>query len=487
MKSRRSLLKTMATGVALAGTSRLFAPRTVRAQGMDRGDKKFLFVVAAAGGGSLLDSFLPIAESESPNAQSIITYPDADIATVGNLRCVQRRTAPNLFSLRIDGHLQTFLENHGADTAILTQESTSVNHAVAQKRSMTGGGIHQGKTLLEAAAIRHGQGLLLPAVNMCESGYLEPGDDVTVPDSARAVAVADAVRFAFAADGNKGLLGVPQRSLIGRMRRVRAEMETQSVFGHTFKNAPLRSGYIDKRDNLAPQLEAIDAINKLTMVRDAETTPLSAYGLTSSIDEPALRARFPALQTDPLQAQAALAFLLVKNGLSCAVAISPSFNPLLTINPNPPIAFDFSHTNHMVTQYAMWSRIMRVTDGLIGLLKETLLVDGDPSQGTLWDRSVVYVATDFGRDKTRPDAATEFGTGHHLNNGNVIVSPLVRGNRVYGGMDSSTGFTYGFDRTSGAAVPGALMNEGDIYSAVAHALDVPFATRLDMPAIVRAA
>jgi hypothetical protein len=484
MHTRRSLLRHMATGVAIAGTSRLFAPRTARAQSNDR---KFLFVVAAAGGGSLIDSFLPIAQSASPNASTIVTYPDADIATVGNLRCVQRVTAPSLFGLRIDGHLQTFLQNHGANTAILTQESTSVNHVVAQKRSMTGAGANKGQTLLEATALRHGQGMLLPAVNMCESGYLEPGDDDTIPDAARAVAVADAVRFAFAADGNKGLLGVPQRSLIERARRVRAEMETQSVFGHTFHDAPLRAAYVDKRDVLAPQLEAIDAISKLTVVRDTSTTPLSAYGLSSSIDEPSLRARFPALETDPLQSQAALAFLLVKNGLSCAVAISPSFNPLLTQNPNPPIAFDFSHTNHMVTQYAMWSRIMRVTDGLIGLLKETPLVAGDPAQGTLWDRSVVYVATDFGRDKGRPDSATEFGSGHHLNNGNVLISPLIRGNRIYGGVNESTGLTYGFDRITGAASPETLMHEADIYAAVSHALDVPFAGRLDMPAIVRAA
>jgi len=44
----------------------------------------------------------------------------------------------------------------------------------------------------------------------------------------------------------------------------------------------------------------------------------------------------------------------------------------------------------------------------------------------LWDRSLIYVATDCGREKARPSGASSWGTGHHLNNGSVLISPLLR-------------------------------------------------------------
>jgi hypothetical protein len=483
--TRRSMLQQLSLGVALAGSGKLFAPKTARAQTTPR---KFLFVMGATGGASIIDSFLPIARSASANASTLVTHADEDIAVVGNLRCVAPVVQPRLFNaFPIDPHLQPFLTRHGADLAVITQESSSVNHAIAQKRSMTGNGIHQGRTILEAAAIVHGQGLVLPAVNMTEQGFLDQGDDFTVPDSARAVGVADALRFALAMDGHKGLLNVPSKDLVNHARRIRTELDDNTAFGRTFGAAPLRQGFVSKRDVLTPQLEALDTISKLTMLRDAPSTvPLAAYGLTSSVDEPLLRAQFPELTTDPLQAQAALAFLLVKNGLSCAVAMSPSFTPYLQRNPGPPIAYDFSHTDHKKTQQAMWSRIMRVIDGLIVLLKATPVDANDASQGTFWDHSMVYVATDFGRDKIRPADSEDFGTGHHLNNGNVLISPLVRGDRVYGGVDNDTGLTYGFDRSTGEPLPGTLMDEGDVYSAVAHALGIDFNGRRDMPALVRA-
>ena len=153
---------------------------------------------------------------------------------------------------------------------------------------------------------------------------------------------------------------------------------------------------------------------------------------------------------------------------------------------NTPLAFDFSHSNHVLTQYAMWSRILKVTDGLITLLKNQQWDDDDESQGTMWDRSLVYIASDFGRDKLRPPNSFEFGTGHHLNNGNVIISPLLNGGRVYGDVDAATGLTFGFDRRTGLAAPGTLMHEQDVYSVIAQALDIDFDGRIDIPAMVRA-
>ncbi|MDP2344047.1 MAG: hypothetical protein Q8O67_24030 [Deltaproteobacteria bacterium] len=477
----------MGSAAAIAGASSLVHARKARAQ--VPADRKFLFVISAAGGGSIVDSFLPTIDSESPNGSTLVTYPNTLIAEPNgsNLRCVHSPIPIDLGGFSIVGHLRPFLERHGSDVAVMTQECTSVNHLIAQKRSLTGAGINGGRTILEAAALQHGSGLLMPAVNMCESGYLEPGDDVSVPDSARAVAVADALLFPFATDGVRGLKNIPSRSLVERARGIRNRVDDDSTFGITFRNAPLRKGFIDARVRVAPTMEANDLITKLTMVANVPgAIPLDDFDLESSPDGERVRARFPDLLSDPFEAQGALAFLLARYGVSCAVALSPSFNPLLDGGlKNTPLAFDFSHTNHVLTQYAMWSRVLRVADGLITLLKEQDLDDADPSQGKMWDRSLVYIATDFGRDKTRPADSFEFGSGHHLNNGNILVSPLLNGNRVYGGVDVNTLLTFGFDPITGAPAPGTLMREGEVYSAVAHALGIDFDGRVDMPCMVK--
>jgi uncharacterized protein (DUF1501 family) len=129
----------------------------------------------------------------------------------------------------------------------------------------------------------------------------------------------------------------------------------------------------------------------------------------------------------------------------------------------------------------MWSRVLRVVDGLVDLLK----AEPDGAGGTLWDRSLVYIATDFGREKFRPADAPTYGTGHHLNNGVVMVSPLLKGGRVYGGVDPATLLTFGFDPTTGAPAPGTLMREGDVYAVIAAAMGVDYAGRRAFPCLVR--
>jgi uncharacterized protein (DUF1501 family) len=220
------------------------------------------------------------------------------------------------------------------------------------------------------------------------------------------------------------------------------------------------------------------------LVQDDPTRfPLTAAGLESSPDGARVREKFPKLVSDELEAQAAMAFMLAKTGVSSAITIAPSFSPVLNgaTLENPPLAFDFSHNDHPATQNAMWSRLLRVVDGLVDLLK----AEPDGEGGTLWDRSLVYVATDFGREKIRPTNASAFGTGHHLNNGVVMVSPLLRGGRVYGGIDPTTLLTHGFDPTTGEPAPGTVMREGDVYAVVAGALGVDYAGRRSFPALVR--
>ena len=85
---------------------------------------------------------------------------------------------------------------------------------------------------------------------------------------------------------------------------------------------------------------------------------------------------------------------------------------------------------------------------------------------------LIYVATDFGRDKKRPALAPEWSTGHELNNGMLLLSPMVNGNTLLGGVDPTTGNTYGFDPRQGEPVAGRNMQEGEIYGGILRALDV---------------
>jgi hypothetical protein len=135
---------------------------------------------------------------------------------------------------------------------------------------------------------------------------------------------------------------------------------------------------------------------------------------------------------------------------------------------NPPIAFDFSHQGNRSTQAFMWDRVLRVADGLIRLLKAEEFGNGQ----SLWDRTVIYLASDFGRSKNRPANATEFGTAHHLNNAALVISPLANGNKVLGGVDPNTGLTYGFDPISGAPQPGRTTSEAELFAGIVGVLGV---------------
>jgi hypothetical protein len=187
-----------------------------------------------------------------------------------------------------------------------------------------------------------------------------------------------------------------------------------------------------------------------------------------------IRERFPRFMTDALQAKAALAFLLIKHRVSVTVTLSPTFatsvdqeNNLLS---NAPLAFDFSHNVHRATQGLMWSHVLDVVDGLATLLAAE---EFDPRTGeSFWDRTMIYVATEFGREKRRVNAAEEFSSGHDLFNGVLVVSPLANGNRVLGGVDPATGITHGFDVETGEARPMAQTSEREVFAGLLHALRV---------------
>ncbi|HVZ34157.1 MAG TPA: hypothetical protein VG963_17140, partial [Polyangiaceae bacterium] len=90
-----------------------------------------------------------------------------------------------------------------------------------------------------------------------------------------------------------------------------------------------------------------------------------------------------------------------------------------------------------------------------------------------------------GRDKTRSKDAAAWGTGHHMNNGSVLISPLLQGNAIYGGVDPKTGLTYGFDPQTGTPDKQQSLAEGDVYSILAQALALDFPGRRNFPALLR--
>ncbi len=486
--SRRALLRAgLAASAATAPGHVGVRPRA--AQAADPEPRRYLFVVAAMGGASIIDSFLPVLQSESANGTRLCTYQPSQIAQPAgaNLRCVLPLASFDTSSRKYgNGYSQaSFLAKHKDDMAIVCVETASVNHDVAQKRALNGGGIDSGRTIMEAAAVRHGKGLPLPNSNMAEGGYGYPGSDVRLAAEARPVAIADPLFLAFGTHGHRGLVDVPSGAAIDRARQTRRRLDALSPFGKTFGRVPSVAHYLAAHDR-AGQIERSELMNRLMLLGD---TRLGRYGLSPSPQRATLLQAFPSLDSDSFEAQAALAYLLVREGVSCAVTISPS-NSFRLINEgtvqrveNTQLAFDNSHAQHRLTQSVMWSRVLKTTDSLIDLLKRA----PDPASPgrTLWDSSLVYLATDFGRDKDRPDGAAEFPSGHHLNNGVLLVSPLLKGNRVYGGVDPKTCLTFGFDHRTGAPAPGTTMDEGDLHSVVATALDIPFAGRKDMSALMR--
>jgi hypothetical protein len=538
--TRREALKAGALAAGAAGLGNL-VPGAARAQGMGQPAEKLLFVFTATGGGSIVDSFMAVREGEASStslATDLMCFPDSMVSAFGGVQGggLSDPTALRALSLPTDwkhhvvygltgnGFDQaTFLQRHAADTAVMTVEGTSVNHLVAQTRAVNGFGVAGGKTLGELHAERYGQDLNLPNVNMGVSGYLQPGDDVSLPDYARGITVGQPLTFALGTDGARGIVGAPgaqagaapqlgaesdrMRLLMDRARAVRGDLEESSTFGQTFQCSPLREKWLaDQQKGMA--MEADDLVSQLMFILESDGVPLSTYGLEASDDAFAVRTIIEAsptggapksLFTDPFHQQVALAYLLTRYGHTSAITVGPSFSTdISVIADNPPLSFDFSHNNHVAAQSVMWSRVLDAVDKLIALLKTTPTPDG----GTMYDRSLIYIASDFGRDKqkTAPALFSSFSTvddpgnpndlppiqnsGHHLNNGAVMISPLLNGGRVYGGIDPDTLLTYGFDRTTGAAAPGTVMREGDVYSAVAQALGIDFPGRVDIPTMV---
>ncbi len=501
-----------AGGSGLLGFGRHAHAQDAAADALERAaDARFLIVLSATGGASMLDAMLAIRASESASAATLNCFPDAAVASVGPFRAVDI-DLPSLggIPMPVRGRQSAIVERHQADLMVATWQRTSVNHAVGQRRAVEGNAAWRGRTLQEAVALTYGAACALPNVHLSAgTGYTERGGDASLPAYCYGETVVDPRLWPLSLHGTRGLRGAPSHALVNRARELRnGSLDPRSRFGRVFGGSARLQNWAHLRGAPQRALEARDLVTRLMIAPERPDLPLAAYGLASSPDGEAVREAFPKFASDPLEAQAALGFLLLKYGLSVSVTLGPSFSAVIDgetgetaygadgpppMEPggseggggeggggeggaplpegsvaNPPLAFDFSHQAHRSVQALMWSRMLGIADRLIGLLKNEPWEAG----GSLWDRTLIYVANDFGRSKTRPEGAEEFGTGHDLNDGALVLSPLANGGRVLGGIDPDTGVTYGFDPATGAPTPGRTMTEGEIYAGVAQSLGI---------------
>jgi hypothetical protein len=480
---RRDFLKALGLAAASGGAglaSTLYARRGVAQAEAPK--PRFLIVVAGAGGASIIDSFLAIRESEAGDrAERLNCFPDPEIELVRDspFRAVALSdSSVGAIPIPYEADQRPFVQKRKDELMVATLTGTSVNHNIAQKRALTGNDAWSGRTLQEAVAAHYGAGMPLPNVNMSGAGYIEPGIDPTTPPWAIAEPVAEAALWPLSLHGARGIRGAPAPGRIGLARQLRDEkLDPESTFSRTFAESERLRLWREQRA-AAPEIEREDLITRLNVFPDAPPNiPLRDYELAESPDGRKVRQAFPNFLTDPLEAQAALAFLLIKNRVSVTVTISPSFSVLLQTQSfppeviNPPLAFDYSHNSHRAGQAVMWGRILSVADRLADLLAGEEFEAGE----SFWDRSMIYFATDFGRTKQRPGRTADFGTSHDLNNGFAFLSPLVNGGQVLGGVDPRTGLTYGFDPEDpqGVPRPGTHMEERQIYAGILHALGVP--------------
>jgi hypothetical protein len=525
---RRSFLGRVAqiaaagTSLSVGGLGVLGLGRHARAQDAEEealarsSNPRFLIVLTTTGGASMLDAMLAIRASESANAATLNCFPDSAVRTLGPFRAVDI-DLPNLgaIPMPVKGRQSALVEAHQANMMVATWQRTSVNHLVGQRRAVTGNSAWHGRTLQEAVALTYGAGFALPNVHLSAgTGYNDRGSDSALPAYCYGETVADPRLWPLSLHGSQGILGAPSHGLLEQARTLRnTRLDPQSRFGRVFAASSRLETWEHLRGSPQQALEAQDLITKLMISPESAEFPLAAHGLGSSPDGALVRAAFPGFASDPLEAQAALAFLLLKYRLSVTVTLGPSSTAVVNAEgaetegdaydpdenddptnggslpegsiPNPPLSFDFSHSEHRSVQALMWSRVLGVADRLIGLLKSEEWSLGQ----SLWDRTMIYVANDFGRSKNRPMGAEQFGTGHDLNDGALIISPLANGGRLLGGIDPDTGITYGFDPLTGAPDRGRQMTEAEIYAGMAQALAVSLdgVTLPDMRAMRRSA
>jgi hypothetical protein len=499
--SRRSFLRTASLGAAGAFIAAR-TPQDAFAQEVmiERAkNPRFLIVLSSFGGANQVDAFLSRRESEVPGAAELNAYPDSMVQTIGEFRAIDMKS-PTIGAIpaSFTANQSNFVRKHNTDMMVVTHTGTSVNHFVAQQRSINGNAAWKGRTLQEAVALTYGAGYAIPNVHLVNgTGFTERGTDDTLPAYVYGERAPVPNLWPLSLDGYKGIAGAPDRKLFEQARKFRNEhLDPSSDFFRTFSGSQRIKHWTSIRGDALRGVEAEDLITKLMLFPDSEEMPLAAHGLKGSAIGQKVREAFPNYEFDPLEAQAALAFMLLRYGVSVTVTIGPEGSAVFKKGVklgegglgegdivNPPISFDFSHQANREVQALMWNRQLSIADRLVSLLKSEEFAGGQ----SFWDRSMIYFATEFGRTRRRPANTMTFGSGHDLNNGSLIVSPMANGGRVLGGVDPATMLTYGFDPETGRPEPGRNMTEPEMYAGIAHALgiDTPGAGLAGMRAMRR--
>ncbi|MEM7677529.1 MAG: hypothetical protein AAF449_16130, partial [Myxococcota bacterium] len=382
-------------------------------EGGPEDDTTFLIVLTANGGASIIDSFMAIRASEVSAPQTLNCFPDSVVKNIDNtpFRAVDLgRSSVGQIPAPFEANQSAFIRKHASDITVATWSRTSVNHFIGQRRSVTGNEAWLGRTIQEAVALQHGERFALPNIHLTSgSGFTERGSDNSLPARVFGEPIADPALWPLALDGAKGLPREVSRSLLQRARRMRNErIDARSDFAKVFEDAPRIDHWRHIRGAPQERLEANDLISKLLLYPDSERYPLAEHGLASGASAAAARRSFPNYTVDPLEAQAALTYLLLRYRVASTVTLGPNFDVVIddtAVEPgsgglspgallNPPIAFDFSHQAHRAVQAFMWQRVFDIADRLIDLLKAEPYGEGGES---LWDRTMIYVATDFGR------------------------------------------------------------------------------------------
>lgn len=485
--SRRSFLRKSA---AAASLSSLLAAGYTPAQAEEiRRERvknpRFLIVLGAGGGANIIDAFLAVRESESKTPKILNAYPDDMVQGIGAFRAIDLKSkAIGAIPASFTANQSNFVRKHQNDMMVTTHTGTSVNHFIAQHRSVQGNAAWKGRTLQEAVALTYGEGCPIPNVHLLNgNAFTEWGTDSTMPSFVYGEKAPSPNLWPLSLDGHKGVLGAPSREAFEKARRFRNEqLDPNSTFFRTFGGSQRVKDWNHLRTESLRGVEAADLITRLMLFPDSEQMPLAAHGLKGSELGQKVRDAFPNYDFDPLESQAALAFLLLRYNVAVTVTLGPEggavFRKGVALNDNDglgeggmlntPIAFDFSHQANREVQALMWDRTLRIADRLIDLLKGEEFADGK----SYWDHTMIYFATEFGRTRRRPEGAMTFGSGHDLNNGYLTVSPLANGGKVLGGVDPDTILTYGFNPETGAPEPGRNMTEPEIYAGLAHALGV---------------
>lgn len=499
--SRRRLLQALA-GAGIGGTTGLVGTRMMsRAYAAPDGGPRFLVVMGCFGGASMLDCFMPVDRSEAftdPSRGTVISYDT--VRPRGDDFACPDRSAP------VD-----FLLEHGDDCVVMGYQASSVNHFEAQRRVTNGRDADRGRTLTETVAAAYGASMALPNVNMGRGGFSEPGADATLDARYRAEIVTNPVTFALSTSGHAGVIPTEgaaladpelRARLIEKARGVRdAALESSSPFARTFATSRIRQDLLDRRRDHDLRLEQANLIERLLYIPDmGDIFPLSDYGLVPSDEveligdvlDDAGPVTTSGIAEDRLEAQAALAYLLIRNQVSCGVTLTdPGTDGFL--------AFDQSHADHITAQADHWDRALDVASKLIRLLKGAEYEDaGGPTGTSYWDRTMIVFATEFGRDKW--DTGGSFGTGHNMNNGLLAVSPLLRGGQVLGRVDPRNGHICGYDVETGRPTPFADLAPGEdplsddprlppgeeqVYGGLMAALGISYEGQQTMPVLLR--